>query len=266
MGDILYGTSNRQYVNRQAQNTVAAKATFLDNRLRLNADFTYRARAYDTHVHRLPTPFSRYEGITESLAEIKGLADYISETLRSYDYVATNEYVEFEDSWGRHNFKALAGYNYEQQVYKNTYAYNDGLLSPNVDNINLALGLDNKSITGDYSKWRTAGAFFRLNYSFDERYLLEVNGRYDGSSKFPARQCWAFFPSVSAGWRISQEPWFKVDQSIVSNIKLRASYGSLGNSNVGVYAYDETFAFDTGRIITDRKSATPKRPPRFPSP
>lgn len=264
VGDILYGTSNRQYTNRQAQNTVAAKATFFDNRLRLNADFTYRARAYDTHVHRLPTPFSRYEGITESLAEIKGLADYISETLRSYDYLATNEYVEYEDSWGRHNFKALVGYNYEQQMYKETYAYNDGLLSPNVDNINLALGLDNKSITGDYSKWRTAGAFFRFNYNFDERYLLEVNGRYDGSSKFPARQRWAFFPSVSAGWRISQEPWFKVDQSIVSNIKLRASYGSLGNSNVGVYAYDETFDFSTGRIINGQKVRYTEAPSPIP--
>ena len=253
VGDILYGTSNRKYTNRQAENTLGAKATLLDNRLRLNADFTYRARSYDTHVHRLPTPFTRYEGITESLAEIKGLADYISETLRTYDYVATNEYMEYEDNIGKSNFKFLLGYNYERQTYKETYAYNDGLLSPNVDNLNLALGLDNKSITGDYSQWRTAGAFFRVNYNYDERYLLEINGRYDGSSKFPARQRWAFFPSISAGWRLSEEPWFNVDKSIVSNIKLRGSYGSLGNSNVGVYAYDETFDFSTGTIINGQK-------------
>ena len=250
---VLYGGSNRTYTNRQAQNTVGAKATLFDNRLRLNADFTYRVRTYDTHVHRLPSPFSRYEGVIESLADIKGLADYISETLRTYDYLSTNEFVEYEDSWGKHNFKALVGYNYEQQVYKNTYAYNDGLLSPNVDNINLALGLDNKSITGDYSKWRTAGAFFRFNYNYAERYLFEVNGRYDGSSKFPARQRWAFFPSISAGWRLSEEPWFNVDKRWISNIKIRGSYGSLGNSNVGVYAYDETFDFDNGRIINGQK-------------
>lgn len=253
VGDILYGGSNRTYTNRQAQNTVAAKATFFDKRLRLNADFTYRARSYDTHVHRLPSPFSRYEGIIESLAEIKGLADYISETLRTYDYLATNEWIEWEDTVGKHNFKALLGYNYEQQTYRNVYAYNDGLLAPNVDQLNLALGLDNKSITSDYSKWRTAGAFFRFNYNYAERYLLEINGRYDGSSKFPARQRWAFFPSVSAGWRVSQEPWFNIDQSIISNLKIRASYGSLGNSNVGVYAYDETFDFDNGRIINGQK-------------
>ena len=253
VGDILYGTSNRKYTNRQAQNTIAAKATFFGNRLRLNADFTYRARSYDTHVHRLPTPFTRYEGLTESLAEIKALADYISESLRTYDYVATNEYMEYEDNFGQHNFKALVGYNYERQTYRNTYAYNDGLLAPNVDNINLALGLDNKNITGDFSRWRTAGAFFRFNYNYGERYLLEVNGRYDGSSKFPSSQRWAFFPSVSAGWRISQEPWFKVDNRIVSNIKIRGSYGALGNSNVGVYAYDETFEPSSGRIINGQK-------------
>ena len=264
VGDIIYGTSNRQYTNRQAQNTVAAKATFFDNRLRLNADFTYRARAYDTHVHRLPTPFKRYEDRIESLGEIKALADYISETLRSYDYIANNEWIEFEDSWGRHNFKALVGYNYERQTFKSTYAYNDGLLSPNVDNINLALGLDNKAIEGDFSRWRTAGTFFRINYNFDERYLLEINGRYDGSSKFPARQRWAFFPSVSAGWRISQEPWFKVDQKLISNLKLRASYGALGNSNVSVYAYDETFKFDSGRIINGQKVRYTKAPDPIP--
>ena len=266
VGDILYGTSNRKYTNRQAENTLGAKATFLDNRLRFNADFTYRARSYDTHVHRLPTPFTRYEGVIESLAEIKGLADYISETLRTYDYVATNEYAEYEDGIGRHNFKLLLGYNYERQTFKSTYAYNDGLLSPNVDNLNLAMGLDNKSIEGDYSQWRTAGAFFRVNYNFAERYLLEVNGRYDGSSKFPARQRWAFFPSVSAGWRVSEEPWFKVDKSIVSNIKLRGSYGSLGNSNVSVYAYDETFDFSTGTIINGQKVRYTSAPSPVPVP
>lgn len=264
VGDVLYGGSNRTYTNRQAQSTIGAKATFFDNRLRLNSDFTYRARAYDTHVHRLPTPFSRYEGLTESLAEIKGVADYISETLRAYDYVATNEFVEFEDTWGKHNVKALLGYNYEQQVYRQVYAYNDGLLSPNVDNIALALGVENKDISGDYSKWRTAGTFFRLNYNYDERYLLEVNGRYDGSSKFPARQRWAFFPSVSAGWRLSEEPWFNVDKSAISSIKLRASYGSLGNSNVSVYAYDETFSFDNTTILDGQKVSYTSAPTPIP--
>ena len=108
------------------------------------------------------------------------------------------------------------------------------------------MGKNNMSTGGDYYKWRLAGFFVRLNYFFDERYLLEVNGRYDGSSKFPSRSRWAFFPSVSSGWRISKEPWFNADPSKVTNLKVRASFGSLGNSNVSAYAYDEKFSFDTG--------------------
>ncbi len=74
----------------------------------------------------------------------------------------------------------------------------------NARDINLALG---QSVTtnGGWDRWDIAGGFFRLNYGFKDRYLLEVNGRYDGSSKFPSNERYAFFPSVSAGWRLSNE-------------------------------------------------------------
>lgn len=251
IGDYLYGHSNRGYVNRQVKTTFAAQAKFLDDRLRVNADFTYRNRDFNTTVKKVKSEFSRYEGVTET---ITGTQSYLSETIRNYGYLATNEYVEFEDTFaGRHYFKALLGYNYEQETYKNTYAYNDDLLTPDVTNINLAMGIDNRSITGDYYRWRSAGAFARINYAYADRYLVELNGRYDGSSKFPKRQRWAFFPSVSVGWRLTEEPWFKVSKDVLSNVKFRASFGALGNSNVGNYAYDETFSFDTGRIINGAK-------------
>lgn len=251
VGDYLYGHSNRGYINRQVKTTFAAQAKFLDDRLRLNADFTYRNKDFNTTVKKVKSEFSRYEGTTET---ISGTQSYLSETIRNYEYLATNEYVEFEDTFaGKHYFKALLGYNYEQETYKNTYSYNDDLLTPDVTNINLAMGIDNRSITGDYYRWRTVGAFARINYAFADHYLIEVNGRYDGSSKFPQRQRWAFFPSVSVGWRLTEEPWFKVSKDAVSNIKFRASFGALGNSNVGNYAYDETFSFDNGRIINGAK-------------
>lgn len=251
VGDYLYGHSNRGYINRQVKTTFAAQAKFLDDRLRLNADFTYRNKDFNTTVKKVKSEFSRYEGTTET---ISGTQSYLSETIRNYEYLATNEYVEFEDTFaGKHYFKALLGYNYEQETYKNTYSYNDDLLTPDVTNINLAMGIDNRSITGDYYRWRTVGAFARINYAYADRYLIEVNGRYDGSSKFPQRQRWAFFPSVSVGWRLTEEPWFKVSKDALSNIKFRASFGALGNSNVGNYAYDETFSFDNGRIINGAK-------------
>ena len=80
--------------------------------------------------------------------------------------------------------------------------------------------------------------FFRLNYAYDDRYLFEVNGRYDGTSRFKKGHRWGFFPSVSAGWRISEESFFESAKSVVSNLKLRASYGELGNQAIsGYYPY-----------------------------
>ena len=169
----------------------------------------------------------------------------MKESLQLTTYIATNAYAEFEDTFAeKHYFKALAGYNYEQQDYKSTYSERNGLLMPDADNINFALG-DVMSITAGGSRWRYVGAFFRFNYAYDDRYLLEVNGRYDGSSKFPNNSQWGFFPSASAAWRVSQEKFWDVSPKAVSNLKLRASYGALGNSNVDPYTYLETFGLST---------------------
>src|SRR5690606_6796063 len=87
------------------------------------------------------------------------------------------------------------------------------------------------------SHWSIRGAFVRLNYIFDDRYLFEMNGRYDGTSKFRQGSRFKFFPSFSAGWRISEESFMEDLKTTVSNLKVRASYGSLGNQDVANYAY-----------------------------
>lgn len=251
VGDFLYGRSNRTYDTDQLNTTFKAQATFLDNRLRINADFTYRVKDFTNTVKRVKTEYSKTEGMIET---IPGTQSYLREGSGKYDNIVTNEYIEFEDTFAdRHYFKVLAGYNYEQQSYKYTEAYNEDLLTGDVENIDLAMGIDTRQVAGDWHKWRNVGAFARINYSYDDRYLIELNGRYDGSSKFPPRQRWAFFPSASIGWRISEEPWFNVSRKAVTNMKIRASYGSLGNSNVGNYAYNEIFSFDDGRIINGEK-------------
>lgn len=263
VGDLLYGNSRRTYINDHVQNTIGAQATFLDNKLRINADFTYRNRNYFRTIKRVRTPFSKYEGVTETLT---GTQSYISELNENRMYLSTNEYAEYENTFAqKHYFKAMLGYNYEQYQMKNLYAYNDDLLTETTENINLAMGTDNRSITGAWKKWRAVGTFFRLNYGYDDRYLLEVNGRYDGTSKFPSYERWTFFPSVSAGWRMTSEHWFKVDPKYVSNVKVRASYGVLGNSNVDPYSYDETFNLENGRVFNGTKVRYTSVPSPIPS-
>lgn len=89
--------------------------------------------------------------------------------------------------------------------------------------------------SGTASEWALQSVYSRLNYNFDERYLLEINGRYDGSSRFAEGRRYGFFPSVSAGWRVSEEAFFKPLKSTISEMKFRASWGELGNQNIGTY-------------------------------
>ena len=118
----------------------------------------------------------------------------------------------------------MAGWNYEKSSFKRIYAYNDDLLTDDVDNMNLVMGTDNRSITSQWKAYQFGGAFFRLNYAFDNRYLLEVNGRYDGSSRFPSDERWAFFPSAS----VVGESRKNLGGMLSPNISLTLRSGFLG--------------------------------------
>ncbi|MCF0174099.1 MAG: TonB-dependent receptor [Bacteroidales bacterium] len=263
IGDQLYGKSRRIYENNQTQTTFTALANFFDNRLRINADFTYNSRHNATNTRMVRTPYSKTLGVIET---IDGTQSYMSETFYDYTYITTNEFVEYEQTFaGKHYFKALVGFNYEQESYKRTYARANDLIDSSVENIQLAEGVTiedgsivsgEKTTEGNWTKWRNAGVFFRLNYAYADRYLVEINGRYDGSSKFPDNSQWAFFPSVSAGWRLSEEPWFNVSKQAVSNIKIRASIGGLGNNNVKAYLYKELFTLDKSPLVINGSSPT----------
>jgi TonB-linked SusC/RagA family outer membrane protein len=181
-------------------------------------------------------------------------------------YIAANIYAEYETRFGEgHYFKALAGYNYEESVDKGFSAQRNGLIYADATDMNLALG-QNISTAGGYEKWAILGGFYRLNYSWKDRYLVEVNGRYDGSSKFPSDQRYAFFPSVSAGWRVAKESFWHVSPSVISDLKIRASYGSLGNGNISSYAFQEKFSISQlGRVINGVRPQQTSQPNVLPA-
>ena len=83
--------------------------------------------------------------------------------------------------------------------------------------------------------WATAGAFFRVGYNYKEKYLFEANGRYDGTSKFAEGNRWGFFPSFSAGWNVAREDFWEKWSDKVNTLKIRTSWGQLGNQNVDAY-------------------------------
>ena len=244
IGGLVTGNNYLDRITKTFKTTSALKASLLDNKLTLNADYTYRSKDYNETRKSTAVPYSAYEGVISYLGT-PGTDDYIKESVQFTSYMAVNAYAQYEENFAnKHNFKVLAGYNYEQQTYKSIYTQRHGLITPDVEHINLATGTEIVVSSGG-NKWRYAGAFFRLNYGYDDRYLIEVNGRYDGSSKFPDNSQWGFFPSVSGAWRVSQEPWWKISPDAVTNLKVRVSYGELGNGNVSPYSYLEKFSFST---------------------
>ena len=151
------------------------------------------------------------------------------------DYNALNFYGNYNNTWGKHEVTVMGGFNQESSDYRYAEMSRMNMINEDLPSISQA--------TGDYfakdkfERYTVRGLFYRINYSFAGKYLIETNGRYDGSSKFPKDSRFGFFPSVSAGWRVSEEAFMKPLTSVLSNFKLRASWGNIGNQSITPYAY-----------------------------
>lgn len=148
-------------------------------------------------------------------------------------------YATATQNIGQHAFKLLLGSSLETFNTRNFRAYREGFLFPQYRVLNAGLQ-DNREATGTASEWALQSFFGRFNYDYDSRYLIEVNARYDGSSRFASGHKYGFFPSVSGGWRISGENFMQGVSSTVNNLMLRASWGRLGNQNIGTYPFAST--------------------------
>ena len=245
VGDFYTGNNKSISSLFNLRKSFNATASFLNNSLRLNADFTTSYKmARDKRV-LYPVSYSDKAGVITSEGTSK-----LSERFDETSYLGTNLYGEYENTFAdRHYFKAMAGFNCEYQKLVINYMERNGVLKPEISDFNLVNG-DSFVLTGGGNSWAVMGLFFRLNYNYRERYLLEINGRYDGSSNFPTNQRWGFFPSASAGWRISRESFWKVSPKAVSELKLRLSYGELGNGQIPPYSYIQTIStHQSSRII-----------------
>ena len=150
-------------------------------------------------------------------------------------YNALNLYSTYKLELGKHKASVMVGFNQESSWY--------GYLNTSIDEQSVPTvpsfggGTGTKNISEGYTEYAIRGAFGRLTYSFEDKYLLTANMRYDGSSKFPKENRFGFFPSVSVGWRLGQEKFMDWSREYLDDFKLRASYGSIGNQNIGAYGY-----------------------------
>ncbi|MGL4337758.1 MAG: SusC/RagA family TonB-linked outer membrane protein [Turicibacter sp.] len=135
----------------------------------------------------------------------------------------------------KHYVNAILGFNQEEYTYNIFRANRKELITSTLPSINLATG--DMNVSEQTTEWAIRGAFLRLNYIFNNKYIFEFNGRYDGTSRFPKNNRFVFNPSGSVAWIVSKENFFSPLSNIVSYLKLRGSYGSLGNQDVGAYSY-----------------------------
>lgn len=147
---------------------------------------------------------------------------------------------------GQHNFSLLAGYSFEDYSDRWLKGFRDNFASNDLPYLDVGAP-DNQKADGAGQEWALQSLFGRLNYNYAERYLLETTMRYDGSSRFPKSKKYGFFPSVALGWRLSEETFIRENEKMswLTNLKLKASWGVLGNQNIGIYPYQTLY--DLGR-------------------
>ena len=177
-------------------------------------------------------------------------------------YLSPNLYSTYTRSIRKHNFSALVGYQQEKYDYFAVNADALYLLSDNVPSINTAVGT--KTVSDGQGYWATQSGFGRLNYNFDEKYLVEANFRADGSSRFEPGKQWGFFPSVSAGWVPSKEKFFPL-KNVINFFKLRGSFGELGNQNVANYLYIPTLGIGQSSFLFSGQRLWTVTPPNISS-
>lgn len=200
---------------------------------KINADYTFRSYTSKFTSNN----FICYEDMVDGTLVPLGttVPSYVEKNQQNNFYSSFNAYTSYQfDIKDMHNFSIMAGLQQEQQRNETLAGRKNDIVTNEVPSISTSTG-DIHSLTDDLTHWSRLGFFFRLNYNFKEKYLLEVNGRYDGTSIFAEGNRWGFFPSFSGAWNISREAFFDPIVDKVNNLKVRASWGSLGNQNVTAY-------------------------------
>lgn len=213
----------------------------------------YSRRQVSKRTRTLITPYlTSLSGMVKAeYPDHDSLKEEWEQTVRNY-YRAQASY---ERTMNDHYAKLLVGFQAEDSEFTSFYGAKQGF---DLERYYLDNGDGSTASSGGgANSWAMMSWYGRLNYNYQQRYLLEVNGRYDGSSRFTKNNRWGFFPSVSAGWVISQENFLKNTTDIIDILKLRVSYGLLGNQNIGNYPYAAVVKPGYGYYLGDDKSLAP---------
>ena len=230
--NLLRGSKNPKNLHDNNRNTFSSKNMRFTGNLQLRLLEGWDVNAYGSYGYNQNNN-NAYNGKFSRLAQDRnGLA--VRNTAMS-DMKVIELYTTYSQRLAEHDFRLMLGYSWQEDVTGDGFqTANSNFVSDAIGYNNLALGSGFEGMVVPYGNYgvntlRLISTYFRLNYAYKDKYLLQGTLRRDGSSAFGPNNRWGYFPSISAGWRITEES-FMASQNIFSNLKLRASYGISGNS------------------------------------
>ncbi len=237
---LANGGSDKQYITDLWLNP--SFELKLAKNWKVNGDVSFNTNSYRRSDHRKVIWGLATDGVTP-IKHYSQNWNRMSQELSYNEYFTSNVFTEYTKQIKNHSFGVLLGGQAELSNDLVLSGWRRDLISEFVPAISTAIG--DKEVDENMSHWSTLGTFMRFSYNFNEKYLLELNGRYDGSSRFQSGRRWGFFPSASIGYNVWKEKFWEPLADVVNVLKLRASYGSLGNQNVANYLHVETIPVQT---------------------
>ncbi|MDW7695869.1 TonB-dependent receptor [Flammeovirgaceae bacterium SG7u.111] len=220
--------------------------------LRLDGSYNYDFSNQTEKTWRTPWDAHEYNVNTGEYDVVAGdlTAPELTDRYDKWTTAMWNYRLVYEKSFGSHNITAMLGQEQQKNTSSWVRAFRRNYVSSAIDEINVG-----STAAEDKDNGGTSGAsaynnyFGRLNYDFNQKYMVELLFRYDGSQVFPEGKRYGFFPGISAGWRMSEEPFMKNNLTFVDNLKLRFSYGEIGNDRVGQWQYLQSYSFGNNYVF-----------------
>lgn len=213
-------------------------------------DYTYNRKTND---YKQYTNNWQYISDQAVIADREAVPTYTNRKT-DWRYNSLNIYGTYEKSLDKHNFKVMAGFAQENEYMEYLQVKREDVVDDNLPSVSGATGTIYAA--DSFTDYAIRSGYFRFNYNYDNKYIFEANGRYDGSSRFPTDSRFGFFPSVSAGWQVGREEFMDWSSSWLDQLKIRASWGQIGNQAIDDYAYVPEMSYSLAGWVSNGAQPT----------